>query len=312
MSTTTRPTGRSAIHASGDPAATLSRLLDAELNWGPIASGGYISHLAMGLVAAERLGASAEQLERHFHVTTSGSFLIPRERPQEVIELSTEIERRGIDAVVTERLPSMVGHPGAQFLHAAIRLDLAIDSQHPGQVANALINWSDDAVPPEPDLAGHGDASFAEVMALVANGDRDHALDHLHGSDDLLDQISDWVTAVHDDPGDFGTLHYVPGTRAVRAVVGYLDDENRRTIERRLAQALVGFTDRFGFASPAGIDELDRRRATPVPDWDELGSLAVRSQDPHIIKLTYACRLEHERDGDPLHQWVAARQTGVA
>ncbi|UDY34315.1 questin oxidase family protein [Dermatobacter hominis] len=292
-------------------AQTLDRLLDRELDRSPHARGGFISHLAMGLTAAARLGADPDELDALFVDWTSGDFLIGRDRPPELVPLSDEVARHGATAIVREWLPHLIGHPGAQFFHAVIRLDLALDADHPGQIANALLNWGADATPPAPGPDGDGDLDVAEVMARVAAGDRD-ALHDLRADDDLLDQVAAWVASVHDDPHDFGTLHFVTGTRAVRAVAPYLDDDDRRELGLRTVQALIGFTDRFGPSTPPPADELDRRRATSVPDWGELGRLAIASGDPHVVKLTYACRLEEAATGDPLLRWVAARQNRAA
>lgn len=296
--------------STSTPVLTLDRLLDHELDWSPVARGGFISHLAMGLIAAARLGATDDELEEMFRLTTSGDFLIARDRPDELEPLSAEVRRRGAEAVVSERLPQLIGHPGAQFFHAVIRLDLALDADHPGQIANSLLNWETDAAPPAPGPDGHGDARFSEVMARVADGDTD-ALHDLRADEDLLDQLAAWVASVHDDPRDFGTLHFVTGTRAVRAVAPYLDAADRRELGLRTAQALVRLTDRFGSTVPPGDDELDRRRSASVPAWDELARRAIASGDPHTIKLTYAARLEEAATGDPLLHWVAARQNST-
>lgn len=305
MSTSTRTDPRVPVRN-----ATLDRLLDAELDWSPLARNGFISHLAMGLIAAARLGASDHELVEMFDAGTAGDFLVPRDRPAELPGLTDEVTRRGTDAVVAERLPALIGNPGSQFFHAAIRLDLALDADHPGQVANALLNWSADAEAPADGPDGRGDASFAAMMARVADGDLG-ALHDLRADDDLLDQIAAWVAAVHSDPHDFGTLHYVTGTRAARAAAPLLDGADRRELGLRTAQALVLLTHRFGTRLPAAPDELDARRRSAVPGWDELGRAALATGDPHVIKLTYACRLEEATTGDTLLRWVAARQNGA-
>ncbi len=305
MSTATRTDSR--VPARN---ATLDRLLDAELDWSPLARGGFISHLAMGMIAAARLGATDDDLIGMFDAGTAGDFLIARDRPAELPGLTEEVARRGADVVVTERLPALIGHPGAQFFHAVIRLDLALDADHPGQVANALLNWEADADAPADGPDGRGDASFAAVMERVADGDLG-ALHDLRADDDLLDQIAAWVAAVHSDPHDFGTLHYVTGTRAARAVAPLLDPADRRELGLRTAQALVLLHRRFGGRRPATPDELDDRRSVRLPDWDELAGRAIAGGDPHDIKLTYACRLEEGVTGDPLLHWVAARQNGA-
>lgn len=59
--------------APPDPRARerLAQLLDAELAFDPRARGGFVNHTAMALVAAWRLGADADELERWFDDDTA-------------------------------------------------------------------------------------------------------------------------------------------------------------------------------------------------------------------------------------------------
>jgi hypothetical protein len=297
--------------ATTSAATTLDRLLDRELDWSPRLPNGFSSHVAMGLTATARLGADPDRLEELFHDWTTGGFLVRRQRPAALAPLADEIARRGAADVLRERLPALVGHPGAQLFHAVIRLDLALDAGHPSQVANALLSWADDAVSPAPAPGGDGDLDVDEVMARRADGDRG-ALDRLRADDDLIDRAARWAASVHEDPHELGTLHYVTGTRAIRVVSTYLTPDARRELGVRTVQALVRAADRFGPSTAADPGELDRRRSMPLPDWEEMGRRAIGSGDPHVMKLTYACRLEEATTGDPLRRWVAARHNGLA
>ena len=58
-------------------------------------------------------------------------------------------------------------------------------------------------------------------------------------------------------------------------------------------------------------DELEGLRAVPVPAWDEVRAAAVASPDVHTTKLVFTCRLERRATGDPLYDWLSAREVGL-
>jgi hypothetical protein len=330
MATTIHPPAGAGAGTSDahDHDPVLERLLDAELDYDPVARRGFINHTAMALVAARRLGAGDSDLERWFRDDTTGDFLVPRARPDWLGPLSDEVRERGADVVTAERLPQLVGAPGSQLFHAVIRLELALDAGHPGQVANALRNWADhdDPLGPAPDA--RRDRDVASVLAalreervagrlpeLGAHELAQHPLvgellDTLAVHDHLLDELAASVAAIHADAGDFGTLHLVTGTRAVRAVADRLDDEARRELAVRAVQAVALLWLTFGAPAPADAEQLDRRRAVPT-DWATTSRRAIDTGDHHVVKLVYAARLEHATTGDPLYGWLAAREAGA-
>lgn len=314
--------------AEHDP--VLDRLLDAELSFDPVARRGFINHTAMALVAARRLGAGDQDLERWFRDDASGDFLVPRGRPDWLAPETDDVRRRGARVVVAEQLPALVAAPGSQFFHAVIRLELALDADHPGQVANALHNWAEHDTPLGPAPAPAGDRRFAEVLdvlraerlagrlpeadasALATNDVFRSSFDTLADHPDLLDDVAATVAAIHTSADDFGTLHLVTGTRAARAVADLADEPTRRELARRTAQAVALLWASFGAPEPAGTTVLERRRAQAPSSWATTCRRAIDTGDHHVVKLVYAARLEHAATGDPLYRWLAARQAGAA
>jgi hypothetical protein len=197
-------------------------------------------------------------------------------------------------------------------------------------VADALVNWDQNRDGFGPSPAGTGDLRFAEVAARLAArpeskaprlpSPRDAAsspwfratLEALQADDRLLDDVEAFTLTVHEHPRDFGTLHLVTGARSARALTGHLDPDTQARLALTTAQAVAAAYVSFGTPPAATRDEIDRRRAADLPDWDELARRAVGSGDPHVAKLVYAARLGSERTGDPLYRFTAARQVGAA
>lgn len=316
---TSTPTPHDRISA----ATTLARLLDAELAYDTDARHGFNSHLSMGLVAAARLGADPPTLERWFEEETADGYLLPRsERPAWLTEGIDRVQRNGMDAEVRSVLPDLVDRTGG-FFHWMIRMDLAIDAGHTGQVANALGDWQrrprrDPAKLPAPT----GTRQVADVFHEVWTSDqfRSGSAQRSHGASDLrrqmvtevadgadlLDQLAPFVADLHWAVDDFTTLHLVTGTRAARALVPHLDESGRQ----RLAHAHL-------HAVAAVLPGLPRPERGPngipnpntLPDWNAIGAAAIASGDAHVVKLTYAAQLEEATTGEPIYKAIAARAT---
>ncbi|MHB1139372.1 MAG: questin oxidase family protein [Microthrixaceae bacterium] len=302
----------------------LATLLDDELDLDPVASGDFINHLAMSLVALRRLGGSDDELQQWYDAQTSGDFLVPRVRPDWLVPESDEVRSRGAHAVIAERLPSLVGSPGSQFFHAIIRLDLAVDAGHAGQVANALRNWAahDHPLPDPP--TGDGHASYRHVLARLAAATRDGApaptgshelastdwftaaMSELAAHDGLLEEVSEAAASSHLEPRHFGTLHLVTGTRAAQALSPLLDDVARRTLALRTAQAVA--VTYVSIGAPALAEPVDEPASTGSAEWASIARRAIASGDPHVAKLVYACRLEEDRTGSARYRPIASRQ----
>ena len=328
MTTSTAATTSTAPHTARSTDHVLARLLDDELDYDPIARGDFINHLAMSLVAVRRLGGSDDELQQWYDAQTSGDFLVRRERPAWLVPETDRVWSEGGHAVVVQQLPSLIGSPGSQFFHAIIRLELALDAAHSGQIANALHNWADHDHPLPAAPSGDGAEGFARVLAALADASssevsvprRQHdlaaapwfasTLERLRYHEGLLDEVSAAAVASHQDPRHFGTLHLVTGTRAAQALAPLLEDSGRRELALRTAQAVAVVHVSIGApplvaetavgAAPGGLGSES--------EWATVARRAIESGDPHVAKLVYACRLEEARTGDAQYFSVATRQ----
>lgn len=322
---TTTPTLRSVALGPPDTAATLARLLDAELAFDTDAHHGFTSHLAMGLVAAARLGAGPATLDRWFEAETAEGYLRARpERPPWLDEGLERIREHGIEVEVRARLGDLVDRIGG-FFHWMIRLELAIDAGHAGQVANALGDWHrrprpDPAMLPAPS----GTRPVAEVLHQLWSANRSLASEGDEGGNrsearrrlvaeaadgpDLLDEVAAFVADLHWALDGFGTLHLVTGTRAARALVPYLDDEGRRRLAHAHLHAVASVLARTD--QPSQPPDPIPASAT-LPDWDAIGVGAVATGDDHMVKLAYAAQLEEAATDRALYRAIAARAAGL-
>lgn len=332
MDTTTTST-TSTPHTRGrpvaDPDAELADLLEAEVAYDPVAVRGFINHTAMALVAAWRLGADADRLDEWYRDDVDSGFILPRPEPDGLAAVRDEVARGGAEAAVRRWAPRLVEAPSAQFFHAPIRLEYALDARHPTQVANALHNWSGNrevlaALPAAGGTRPFGEVAHdlvaAEGWTTVSRGDLAGVAaagwfsDLLSEADltspTLLDEVAAVAAAAHVAVADIGSLHLVTGTRAVRVIAPLLDVDDARTLAARTAQAVAA-----GLAPASGgladVDELDALRARSVPSWEAIADAAIASGDPHVAKLAYTCRREQEATGDALYGWLAARGCGL-
>lgn len=319
------PTTRSPTRPDVEPASTLWRLLDAELDFDTDAHHGFTSHLAMGLVAAARLGAEADVLERWFEDEAADGYLRRRPgRPDWLPAITARVERRGIDAEVRTVLPDLVDRVGG-FFHWMIRLELAIDAGHPGQVANALGDWQRRPRRTAASVAPAGSGSVADVIDRVIgsglgpgsaggiSGDRSGpataAVAEVADHPDLLAEIAEVVADLHWAVDDFTTLHLVTGTRAARALEPFLAEPDRRRLAHAhlhaVAEAMAGHVP----SASAAVEAMPERAM--LPDWRRIGADAIETGDDHVVKLVYAAELEEAATGRPVYRAIAARAAGV-
>jgi hypothetical protein len=315
-------------------AARLAELLDAELAFSPSARDGFVNHLAMGLVAAARLGAGPDELAAAYDEQAASDFLRRREEPAWLAPEAAAVVDVGVAEAVRARGSELAVAPAARWFHAAIRLEHAVDAGHPGQVANAIHDWADHGEPLAPLFLPAGPRSYAEVVerlvdAAVAEaapaGGRpandlgaaarqpwfEAGMGELRRGPDLLDEVAAVALAAHVAGGSIGTLHLVTGTRAARALAPLLDPADGEELAARTAQAVAAGVVAT-LASPLpDRRQLDAHRAAPGASWGEVAEAARATGDPHVIKLTWAARQEHAATGDELYRWVAAREAGL-
>lgn len=308
----------------------LDELLDRELDYGVGAQGGFVNHLAMTLVAAWRLGAPEARLAEIYEEQAGDGYLIRAPRPDWLDEETARVVERGFRVTVAEQLPPLLSSLDARWFHAVIRVEHAVDVQHPGQLARALGDWREVARP-LPDLPERrGDRALRDVIQELAlerigadlGGLRlravaEHprfrrALESARLGPDALREAAELALLGHVARNDFATLHLVTGACAARALAPLLSPAERVVLGERLAQAVsAGYLAGGGGQLPMPL-ALEELRSRPVPVWDDIAARAAQSDDAHVSKLVYACRREQQETGEPLYQWLAARQCGTA
>ena len=129
-------------------------------------------------------------------------------------------------------LPALVGAPGSQLFHAPIRLELALDADHAGQVANALHNWGEHNTPLEPTPQPSGDRSYAEVLAVLHHDYGGHraepsdpafrqVFDTLDVTEGLLDDVARALAEAHALRPSSGLSVYADAASSSRAGAGW-------------------------------------------------------------------------------------------
>jgi hypothetical protein len=312
-----------------DHRTTLERLLDAELEFDTVTSNHLASHVSMGLVALDRLGAPDERLEAMLDGFAAG-IAVPRPDPTRLGALRDDVVRLGIDNALRTHAAALVDAPAAQWFHSIIRLGYAIDAGHPGQVAAALLDWQNHGEVLVPEAPSPGDRRFGDVVAeLTIDADLSgvagwdlarvarapgfaSSLDGLATDEQTLDDAGAVALAAHVADGQFGTLHMLTGTQAARVITPRLDDITAMRFVGRMAQTLAAGYVATGRVTLPTERELDDRRAARLPSWDEIAAATVSSRDVHVIKLVDASRQAERDTNDRLHRYVAARAAALA
>jgi hypothetical protein len=105
---------------------------------------------------------------------------------------------------------------------------------------------------------------------------------------------------------DFCALHALTGCHWLRLLA--LETPLADLALRYFWQAIAALYPKIGFPDLPDSETLEGWRRTPCPDWREIASAAVKSDDEHDLSLTFSAREEARLYGDRLYQVVAARR----
>lgn len=309
--------------------SALTDLLDAELAYDPVTVQDFSDHLPMALVALDRLGADDERLAAFARRYVRSLLPVRPDVQARRDRCAADVAALGIEGAVRAHLPRNVTGIGSAAFHCVIRLAYAIEADHAGQVAAALAYWEQadeplsDSPPPESGddpvalldalrtgaaFAGREfrAASISDRMAKVAATPEFASTAGLALRDDSLDRIAAAARALHACTGDFTALHAVTGTHAVRTVLPFLDEEHQALALRFLFQAIAAAY--VTIATPP-VTPVDTAHA---PSWAEIDTVALASDDEHVVKLAYTAREEAAVHGDDAtYRWCAALEAGL-
>lgn len=291
------------------------------------------NHLPMALVALDRLGADAGQLERfyeHYSMRLlplgdpAASHSRARGKHTNFVAVAGYfgrlVERNGRDAVLRECLPVLLPGVAAAAFHALIRLAYALDAGDDGEIAYALAYWATEyaqlALP-----AGRADEDLEAITTRLAEAVKDHvfirhgvivdrmrqiaAHPALAGAATQpaqlgMDSVAQFAISRFARHDDFTLLHAVTACHAMRLVLPHAADQELAL--RHLWQAIL----MASLTVPRHAGPEAAPRAATV---DEIKAACRDSTNDHQIKLCYSALCEYEHYGDLRYLQVAARAT---
>lgn len=300
--------------------------------------GGNANHLAMALVALDRLGASDERLREFASIYQRQLRLKPAEEPalsnddwREAIgkkalettlakKFTSDLAAKGSAALLHEVVPRLTPGIASEAFHGLIRTAYAVDSGDDADIPNALTSW----VIGYAELGQRDEQRFDSAMdAFVAMKDDERFPKELPGRsitgriakivaiptfDEYrasiktleLGHLAKIAALIFLATGDFTVLHLVTACHATRLLAPYLgaDAVTHLAIAMLAAYASVGRPD----------FDAELRPSLNLPEWPALAARAIPSNDEHDLKLVYSCQQEEQHYGWGLHQMAAARR----
>jgi hypothetical protein len=327
--------------------ATLSQLLDDDLEYDATTNRGLTNHLPMALVAKVGLGAPPEELERftalyrrreidaanatqHLtHSTWTRAVGTPNAYPDLVMYFDTEIEANGLSETLHRHMNYLVeGVAGAAF-HGVIRLAYALDVASPKRVSTGLAYLAANALFLAP-LGGAPPTSDDPVRLLQQlSTTRDW------GSSPTAKNITEEMTwaanqaefrnvasslIVNADTPERlseAALKLYASTNDFTALHGVTGLEAlsrlRRYVDdverfdRSTFQALAAAHLSIGAPAIWSIDQLDDLENSTKLDQATVEKRASLSNDEHVSKIVFSSKRLRDELGDPLYFAVAER-----
>lgn len=293
------------------------------------------NHLPMVLIALDKMGASRKQLKRAFERCVP-----PLERPQlpppdpsvAIAECRNredlypsalryyeqQVKMHGIGECLRRELPSLLPSIATAAFHPLIRTAYGVDARHQQEVATGLAYWnleyhtlpaSSEQIPLRAAEILPRLAERYPLLSLAPGNIADHmfSVTQQHGWLDTpiqpeqlsLEDIA-WVALdAYRGTGDFTLLHGVTGCHALGLVLPYC-----REPETALRYFWTGLAVAYLSTGPKPIREP--AKTVRPPDWKEIRKRARRSENDHVIKLTYSCLREFGKYRREEYRYAAA------
>lgn len=333
------PSSFTANDAPLRPVMTLRQQLDDSARWDAEYGHNLASHLPMALTALARLGADDTRraaFARHYATRLHAAppsepwpagepwqsrFGDPRAWPAYRSLCNDWLDHEGAPAVLQQVLPPLLRGVGAAAFHGLIRTAYAVAAGHSHELADALAYWAcrwfalgtpaRKGAEPDParvlaawKIAKPAPALIAERMAVVAAEPSFAAVaEGLHiDRDTTLAQLARLAASRYAQTGDFTVLHLLTSAHALRILLPWLDEDD-------LPDALGHYWRAFAAGYGAsGMAQEARAAERPVPlPWPAIVSLAITSDDDHVIKLVDSCREQQRAYGGEVWHEAAAR-----
>lgn len=276
------------------------------------------NHLPMGLIALDKLGATATDLTRFFEkesaklepIDSVHAYRKDQVTADEFRELASQchqdLVRDGVGQVLRSWLPQLAPGIGASAFHALIRLAYAIESENKMEIAFALAYWKIEFLelnlPAE--RVPHSPMEIAQRLIeptkvyLTDEGIIVDKMKRIAGCPGLaeeriqpvtlsLDALAHFALIAYSRKDDFTLLHLLTATHAFRQLLPYF-------VERDLALRYFWQAVLVAFLTTDHSAKLDMQPGQEEFTWRQAKSLAVASPDVHTIKLTYSASCESQ------------------
>jgi hypothetical protein len=245
-----------------------------------------------------------------------------------------EVGRLGAKAAIGAYLPKLLPGIAASATHGFMRLAYGALRDDRAEIAVALGYWA--ATYLELGAATGAAPTTGDPVAVLLRMRGVEAYKHIEPELDLLwhfmravaekpefRPLVDWLAigpetyqrvrraslALYAGTMDFCALHALTGCHWLRMLQPVAPDSDLAL--RYFWQAIAALYPKLGFPSMPTEAVLDEWRHLPCPDWPEIESVAIMSDDEHDLSLVFSAREEWKTFGDRLYQIVAARRVGL-
>lgn len=307
-------------------APRLLQLLDDGARWDAEYGAGLSNHLPMTLCALSRLGADDARLAAHAAGYAARLRAAPppvawpagdpwRERFGDATAAPAYrglfrewIAAEGPRDVLEQALPALLPGAGAAAFHGLIRTAYAASFAPAEELADALAYWSWrwlplDGTPPAADTG----LLVERMQRAAADPGFDDLLETVDLDEGTLERLARRAAQAYAGSGDFGALHLVTGTQAMRVLMTFADEPLVA-----LADFAVPWTAARALLRATDADLEAAAAAVPLQPWEALVETALHSDDEHLIKLVDACREEEAAWGGDDWRRAAGRAAARA
>lgn len=236
---------------------------------------------------------------------------------------SKKLNEENYKEMLGDFLPKLIRGVAGRAFHPLIRLSYALRSDNEEEVVKSLSYFASKYLPHKfDDLPSNSEKPLESLISLVEsvkgeeyNGnliaDRIDKVYRLEGfknnaftlkgnSEELLSQLDKIINKLFIETKNFTILHAVTSKEAIRALLPLVKDKENILQNYWLAVLAAYIT----VDSPE-VRDLDIYIPNDLPEFKEIISESIASDNDHTIKLANSCRIEFERSGDEVYKYIA-------
>ena len=242
-----------------------------------------------------------------------------------------EVGRLGARVAIARYLPTLLPGVSASATHGFMRLAYGVMRADDAEIAVALGYWAAtylelaraSGAPPITDdpadvlvrmrsvetfrsVTVERDLLWHFMQAMGRKPEFAPVVDWLAIGPETYQRVRKASLALFAGTMDFCALHALTGCHWLRLLA--LETPLADVALRYFWQAIAAVYPKIDFPDLPDSETLEEWRQAPCPDWREIASAAVKSDDEHDLSLTFSAREEARFYDDRLYQVVAARR----